>query len=391
LDHADRAEQVGDEQAVDHEPGAVGHVDDGLAEGAGEQGRGAGAGGVVGAERADQFDERHDGDGAEEVDADDALGVAGGAREAADGEGGGGRGEDGVRVLEDAVDPGEQGGLEVRALGDGLDDEVAVGERVEVGGHLDAGEGGVEVGVGEPALPDALAEGAADAVVGGRYGAGAGDDDADVEAGPCGDVGDAGAHAAAADDADPGGGFHGHVCSCQRIRVAPIDMPPPNPASSTRSPSARAPERRAASRATGTEALPMLPYFSRVRWVWTWDSPARSTRRRSSTPLGWCGTRWSTRSAGTPLRRSRRCRAGGTWSMTKSRTPRPSMRKKWPPSSRSCGVRGRRLPPASTRMRPCASPLLDSSVPRKPWPSRTGPTTAAPAPSPRRTAVRWSP
>lgn len=52
---------------------------------------------------------------------------------------------------------------------------------------------------------------------------------------------------------------HSAEVPAQRSRQAPIDIPPPNPANSARSPSFSRPTRLAASRATGTDALPTLP------------------------------------------------------------------------------------------------------------------------------------
>ena len=86
---------------------------------------------VGGDDGPDHLDELLHRRGVEEVHADDSLGVARGDRDLGDGQRRGVRREDRVG-RDDLVDPAEQLALEVQVLGHGLDDELAVGEVVEV-------------------------------------------------------------------------------------------------------------------------------------------------------------------------------------------------------------------------------------------------------------------
>ena len=95
-----------------------------------------------------------------------------------------------------------------RVLGDGLDDELAVGQVAEVVGEGQAGEGPVPLLLAELAAPYAPVEGGGDTAAAGFDGVVGGFGDTDVEAAAGGDFGDAGAHEAAADDAETSDGIH---------------------------------------------------------------------------------------------------------------------------------------------------------------------------------------
>jgi hypothetical protein len=97
---------------------------------------------VVGDDGADDLDELHHGRGVEEVHADDTrLGCLRGDRELGDRQRRGVRREDRV-IGDDGVDRREELLLQRQLLGDGLDDELAVGQVLQVGR------------VGDPALAD---------------------------------------------------------------------------------------------------------------------------------------------------------------------------------------------------------------------------------------------
>src|SRR6266545_364719 len=130
LEGADRVEQIGHEQAVHHEARLVGGAHRRLAQ-AGREGRHLFLHRRIGAGRAHDLDQLHQGNGIEEVKAHEARRPLGGRRHLGDGEGRGVGGEDrsrpagGVEGLEDLT-------LDVEALGDDLDDEVALPHAAEV-------------------------------------------------------------------------------------------------------------------------------------------------------------------------------------------------------------------------------------------------------------------
>jgi hypothetical protein len=145
-------EQVRHEQRVHDEAGAVLGVDDGLAElvlgdvlhalhrlGAGEQRR----------HHLDEGEHRHR---VEEVQPDDLLGTAGGGAELHDRDGRGVGRQHRVVAHDDLVQAAEQLGLDGLVLARRLDDELGVGERVEVGADLDAAEHLVADGLVELAV-----------------------------------------------------------------------------------------------------------------------------------------------------------------------------------------------------------------------------------------------
>lgn len=136
LGQGDRRVQVGEEQGVDHEPGAVGDPDrllaavrrevlDGLD---GALGRG---------HRLDHLDEGHRGRRIEEVEAAHPVGPSGRHRQL-DHRQGGGVGGDHRGVSEHGVEFRHEVFLHLQVLDDGLDDEVAVGEVSQVLGGRDA-------------------------------------------------------------------------------------------------------------------------------------------------------------------------------------------------------------------------------------------------------------
>ena len=135
------------------------------------------------------------------MQADHALGPLGDAREVLVGERGGVAGDD-AGLGAGLVQLGEDLALEVEALAGGLDDEVGVGEGGEVDGAAEAGEGGVAVGGGEAVLRDEAAEAFFDR---GEATVDEGLVDIAQDGGVAaldGDLGDAGAHGAGADDGD---------------------------------------------------------------------------------------------------------------------------------------------------------------------------------------------
>ena len=94
-------------------------------------------------DRRDELDEMLDRDRVEEVQTEHVLRAAGGHRELHDRDRRGIRSDDGIVVLEDLVDVGEEIELLVERLDDGLDHEVTVAEVADVGGEEDTGEHGV--------------------------------------------------------------------------------------------------------------------------------------------------------------------------------------------------------------------------------------------------------
>ena len=113
----------------------------------------AGGGLVGGVLAADDLDELHLVDRAEEVQPDEVRGARGEALEPGDGQGRGVGAEEGVGP-DDGLDLGEDVLLEVVVLEDRLDDGVDVGEVGGVGGRRDPGEGGVAVLLRQAALGD---------------------------------------------------------------------------------------------------------------------------------------------------------------------------------------------------------------------------------------------
>jgi hypothetical protein len=140
------------------------------------------------------------------VEAHDMGGPAGGHGEVDDGDRGGVRGEDGLRVGDHLVPLTEDLQFHLPVLGDGLDDELPVRQCVRVVGEGEPGL--VAVGLGELPAPRTAIEGGGDAAAagGGRLGSRFGH--GHIETAHCGDLGDAGAHEAAADDAETGDAGH---------------------------------------------------------------------------------------------------------------------------------------------------------------------------------------
>ena len=159
-----RLVHVDAQQAVDDEPGAVlaqhGHLADVQHEliCRGRHGR-------VGALVADDLHQRHAHDGLEEVNADDALGPRGSRGQLGDGQRGGVGGKDGGR-LHGLLALLQDGLLQVHTLHGGLDDEVAVGQRREVGAAGDQRAKGGGLRVLQLALGHARSEGIVDVLEG---------------------------------------------------------------------------------------------------------------------------------------------------------------------------------------------------------------------------------
>ncbi len=126
-------EQIGHQQAVHDEARAVAGRDRLLAEPPGEGHRPVERL-PAGRHGPHDLDQRHERHGIEEVEADEAVGPAGGRRHLADGEAGGVGGEDRRRRAA-GVELAPELGLEPEVLGDRLDDEVAAREVGEVGGE----------------------------------------------------------------------------------------------------------------------------------------------------------------------------------------------------------------------------------------------------------------
>ena len=100
---------------------------------------------------ADDLEQPHDVGRAEEVHADDALGSPRGRGDLVDVERGRVGGQHGAR-LRHLVEPGEHVLLDGHLLEHGLDDEIGVGEGIEVGGALDQAHALLDVVLGQPAL-----------------------------------------------------------------------------------------------------------------------------------------------------------------------------------------------------------------------------------------------
>ena len=142
--------------AVGDEHGHVADGDELLAQAAG-QGLAAldgVGGGVIG---VDDLDELHGGHRAEEVHAEELLGALGGGGQLGDAQRGGVGDEDGLgldqvgQLLEGLL-------LQLHVLDHGLDDDVDVGQVVQVGGGLQVGEPRVGLLLGDLALGDLLVE-----------------------------------------------------------------------------------------------------------------------------------------------------------------------------------------------------------------------------------------
>ncbi len=203
LHHADGGQQIRDEQRVDDEPRFVPGPDDFLAEGAGHEVLGPCRGGGRGEQRRDEFDEAENRYGVEEVHADDAVGAAGRGGEPDDRDGGGVGREDGVLAGDDGVEAGEDVEFQSLVLRHGLDHQVVVAQRLDPVGHRDPGRGGFPLFGAELAVCGGPVEGAGDAVQSRTGRVRIAFHDRDGHAGACADLGDAGAHQAAADHSHP--------------------------------------------------------------------------------------------------------------------------------------------------------------------------------------------
>src|SRR5216117_3604905 len=156
LEAADRVDHVGDEEAVHDVTGRVGDHDGRLAEPLGE-----GDAGLHRVRRRLQarrhLDQLHGVHRVEEVEADEALGPAGGGGQLGHGQRRGVGGEDRLR-LHDLVEAPEVVPLHRQLLDDRLDDQVDVGEVVQVDRPAQALEQRAVVGGRQPAALDVLVE-----------------------------------------------------------------------------------------------------------------------------------------------------------------------------------------------------------------------------------------
>lgn len=174
-----------------------------LGEGAGDECLDGGDGCGRGVQGGDDLDEREHRDGVEEVQPQDAVRAAGGHAEPHDGDGRGVGRQDGLLVLDDLVEGGEDVGLGLGVLDDGLDDEVAVGEVVEAAGEDRPGQRVLGRDAVQFAALDGAFEGDGHPLAGGPGRGRVGFADDGVEACAGAHLGDARAHLAAADDTDP--------------------------------------------------------------------------------------------------------------------------------------------------------------------------------------------
>ncbi len=213
-----RAEQVGHQEGVDHEAGAVGRLD-GLFPQLLGQAAGAPHGFRAGGESGNELDEPLYGHGVEEVHPDDLRGSLGDDGEIDDGDRGGVGGQDRRGVLDRLVQGAQDVGLDVAVLGDGLDDELTVGHVAEVMREGEPGEGLLPLLLAELAAPYASVQGRGEPAAACRERVRRGLGHTDVDAAEGGDFGDAGAHEAAAHDAEPGDGIHPRSSLTSRYTV----------------------------------------------------------------------------------------------------------------------------------------------------------------------------
>src|SRR5690606_25435518 len=155
---------------------------------------------------------------------------------------------------------GEDLGLGGLVLGHALEDELTVGEVLQRGGDPYPACGRVGLLAVDLALVRQAGQRVRDPPPGPVDRGRSGDRDQHVQSRTGADLGDTGAHQPTADDSDPARSVvHRAPSVRQRSSALACAMPPPNPLSSTRSPSWRALDLLAASRVIATEALPVLP------------------------------------------------------------------------------------------------------------------------------------
>ena len=110
---------------------------------------------IAGGHAADNLHQRHYRHGVEEVHADDLLGTARLGGQLGDGDGGGVGGQDGA-FRQNAVERGEELGLQIEALRGGFNSEIRQAERLMVQGRLNAVQGRLNLRLGQLAF-DGLA------------------------------------------------------------------------------------------------------------------------------------------------------------------------------------------------------------------------------------------
>ncbi|EKX62526.1 hypothetical protein STRIP9103_00232, partial [Streptomyces ipomoeae 91-03] len=165
LQQIDRRAEVGEEEAVDYEAGAIRTGDRGLAQTGGE-GLGAGEHVVGGDVGAHQFDESQYGRRVEEVHAHDIGGASGGFRAGCHGQAGSGGRQDGFWSGHRA-EPGEEGALDVEVFRHRFDDQIAVRGCLHGRGRGERCQGrGLLLG-GDPASADGAGQGFGDRREGG--------------------------------------------------------------------------------------------------------------------------------------------------------------------------------------------------------------------------------
>lgn len=162
----------------------------------------------AGGEGGDQLDRSLYRYRVEEVHAHDLAGPVGLDSDVDDRDGRGIGGQDGLGILDDLAQSADDLDFELADLGDGLDDELAVGQVVEIMGERESRQGEFTLLRGDLTPLHSLVEGGCDAAAAG-LGRAAGDfGDTHFEALAGGDFGDAGNHESAADHAEPGDGVH---------------------------------------------------------------------------------------------------------------------------------------------------------------------------------------
>src|SRR6266508_1397897 len=152
VEDADAVVQQWNQDAVDDEAGGVAATHRLLASAFGPGIRGLD--GILRAlARANDFHQREDGRGIEEVHADDTLRMFGCFGDLGNGQRRGVRGENRVRACQ-TIELGKDLALELELFEHRLDDEVALGEIAERGGELEAAERRIAICHGQSALLD---------------------------------------------------------------------------------------------------------------------------------------------------------------------------------------------------------------------------------------------
>ncbi len=168
----------------------------------------------VGLEASDDLHDLHQRHGVEEVVPGHALRAFQFGRDRGDGQGGGVAGQHGVGA-HNALEFRKQGRFHIQALDDGLHHQVAAREVLQAGGSLESPLAGRRGGSVHAALGRELVPLVCDGLLRGRHGGGLLVVEGDGAAGLGGDLGNAAAHGAGADDGDVCvDGFHARIITC---------------------------------------------------------------------------------------------------------------------------------------------------------------------------------